>query len=72
MIVKIEFKDEEMDELQTALDGSKWKMVVWDVNQKLRKYLKWDDSLTDDQCEMVEKIKKDLHELLNDYNLNLD
>ena len=72
MKVTIEFTDEEKDELQTALDGYKWRMVVWDLDQRLRAYLKYDESLTEDQDEMVGKIKKELYELLNDYNLKLD
>lgn len=72
MKVTIEFTDEERDELQTALDGYKWRMVVWDLDQRLRAYLKYDESLTEDQDEMVGKIKKELYELLNDYNLKLD
>ena len=72
MKVTIEFKDEERDELQTALDGYKWKMVAWDLSQKLRAYIKYDESLTEDQDEIIEKIQKELNELLNDYNLKLD
>jgi hypothetical protein len=63
---------DEEDDLRTALDGYKWKLVVWDLNQKLRAYMRYDESLTEDQDEIVEKIRGDLHELLNDYNLNLD
>ena len=72
MKVTIEFKDEERDELQTALDGYKWRSLVWDLNQKLRACIKYDESLTEDQDEIVEKIQKELNELLNDYNLKLD
>jgi hypothetical protein len=27
---------EEQDEVRTALDGYKWKLAVWDIDQKLR------------------------------------
>lgn len=72
MKVTLEFNDDEKDELQTALDGYKWKLVSWDLNQKIRAYLKYDETITDEQYDMVEKIKTDLFELLNDYNLKLD
>ena len=72
MKVTIEFNDDERDDLQTALDGYKWKLLVWDLNQKLRTYLKYDTSIDGVRYEMVEEIKKDLFELLDDYNLNLD
>ena len=72
MKVTIEFNGEEREDLQTALDGYKWKLLVWDLNQKLRTYLKYDTSIDGVRYEMVEEIKKDLFELLDDYNLNLD
>ena len=72
MKVTIEFNDDEKEDLQTALDGYKWKLLVWDLNQKLRSYLKYDEKITEEQDEIVEKIKNDLYELLDDYNLNLD
>ena len=72
MKVTIEFNDDEKDDLQDALDGYKWKLLVWDLNQKLRTYMKYDETITEEQYEIVEKIKKDLFELLDDYNLNLD
>ena len=72
MKVTIEFNDDEKEDLQTALDGYKWKLLVWDLNQKLRTYMKYDETITEEQYDIVEKIKKDLFELLDDYNLNLD
>ena len=72
MKVTIEFNDDEREDLQTALDGYKWKLLVWDLNQKLRTYLKYDTSIDGVRYEMVEEIKKDLFELLDDYNLTLD
>lgn len=66
----LEFDDE--DDLKTAIDGYKWKLVCWDLNQKLRAYLKYDESISDEKYEMTEQIKEDLLGLINDYNLNLD
>ena len=71
MKVTIEFNEEENEDLRTALDGYKWKLVVWDLSQKLREYIKYTE-LSDDKYDMTEQIKKDLFELLDDYNLTLD
>ena len=70
MKATLEFDDE--DDLRTAIDGYKWKLVVWDLNQKLRAYLKYDESISDEKYDMTEQIKEDLLGLINDYNLNLD
>ena len=72
MKVTIEFNDDEKDDLQTALDGYKWKLLVWDLHDKLRTYLKYDNSIINEKYEMTEQIKRDLFELLDDYNLTLD
>lgn len=71
MKVTIEFNDEERDDLQTALDGYKWKLVAWDMSQKFREYLKYTE-LTDEEYAIVEKIKGDFFEFLDDYGLKLD
>ena len=71
MKVTIEFNNEEKDDLQTALDGYKWKLVAWDMSQKFREYLKYTE-LTDEEYTIVEKIKGDFFEFLDDYGLKLD
>ena len=71
MKVTIEFNEEENEDLQTALDGYKWKLVAWDMSQKFREYLKYTE-LTDEEYAIVEKIKGDFFEFLDDYGLKLD
>jgi hypothetical protein len=71
MKVTIEFNEEENEDLQTALDGYKWKLVSWDMSQKFREYLKYTE-LTDEEYAIVEKIKGDFFEFLDDYGLKLD
>jgi hypothetical protein len=63
--------DEEED-LRTALDGYKWKLVAWDLDQEMRRLLKYDESLTGDQYDIVDKLREKLHEIKNDYGLKLD
>ena len=63
---------EEEEDLRTALDGHKWKMVVWDLDQEMRKLLKYDETISDEKWEQVEQLREKLHEIKNDYNLNLD
>jgi len=63
---------DEEDDLRTALDGYKWKLCVWDLDQEMRRLLKYDESLTGDQYDIVDKLREKLHEIKNDYGLNLD
>jgi hypothetical protein len=63
---------EDKEEMETALNGWKWKMLVWDLDQHLRSELKYNDKLTGEAYEAVEKIRETLYELKNESGLKLD
>ena len=69
---------EESQEASTALDGWKWKMAMWDLDQKLRSTTKHAVSLsnpgqeaTSEEIDFAEKIREELRDILNTHNLNL-
>ena len=71
--VTLEFNtDEEREDMETAINGWKWKMLVWDLDQYLRGELKYNDKLTGEAYEAVEKIREVLHELKSESGLLLD
>ena len=79
MKVTIEFDgNEEQDDLRTALDGYKWKLAMWDLDQKLRSTTKYNYGIlsekdaTKTEKEIAEKLREFIREILNDYNLNQD
>lgn len=57
---------EEQEEMQTAIDGSKWKSVVWEINNYLRNKIKYEEK------EEFEPIREQLSQLISDSNLSLD
>ena len=70
---------EEALEARTALDGSKWKALVWDLDQKLRNTTKYGASVIHSESEapefeqdIAEKYREIIQELVNDYGLTLD
>jgi hypothetical protein len=63
---------EDREEMESAINGSKWKMLVWDLDQHLRSELKYNDKITGDVYGAIEKIRKHLHELKNDSGLTLE
>jgi len=70
---------EESDDARSALDGYKWKLAVWDIDQKLRettKYgvsvLKHNETASEIEVEIAEKYREIIREILGDYNLNMD
>jgi hypothetical protein len=68
--------DEEKDEARTALDGYKWKGLVWDLDQELRKITKYgylgNREATTEEVEAAEKLREELRRLLEEWNLNLE
>lgn len=63
--------DEESD-LLVAINGYKYKLALWYLEQFLRSEMKHNDNLTPEQYDYAEKIREKLYELLNDYNLQLE
>jgi hypothetical protein len=63
--------DTELLELQDAIDGSKWKSVVWSIDQELRKRIKYSDE-PETNKQVYEKLRDDIRNFIDDYQLNLD
>jgi hypothetical protein len=80
MKVTIEYDgEEEREDLQLALNGYKWKLAIWDLDQHLRETTKYarsilsnDGNSTEIEREVAEKLREFIRETLDDYNLNLD
>jgi hypothetical protein len=64
---------EEADDARTALDGYKWKLAMWDLDQSfLREQMKYNDELSEETYNAYEKVRNKITDILNDYNLNLE
>jgi hypothetical protein len=72
MKITLEFKDEDAEEALTALDGYKWKLVVWDLDQYINSKLKYNTDLTDQAYEALENCRYKIGLILENYNLKLD
>jgi hypothetical protein len=77
--MKITMEYEEADEARDALDGYKWKLAMWDLDQLLRSTTKYGTSIIDnnteassDELETADKIREKIQDILNDYGLKLD
>jgi hypothetical protein len=78
--VTIEFDTvEEATEIREALDGYKWKLAMWDLDQGLRSTTKYGTSLintknsaTTEEVEIAEKLRELIRECLSEYNLKLE
>ncbi len=76
MKVIIEYEFEEQDDARVALDGYKWKLAVWDIDQLLRGTTKHaifnNREATGVEQDMAEKLRDTIRDILNEYNLNLE
>jgi hypothetical protein len=70
---------EELHDAKVALDGMKWKAAMWDLDQKLRSttkhgisFLDSTTAATENEIEVAQKIRDEIWEILNSYNLSLE
>lgn len=71
--VTIEFDSvDEKEYIRPALDGYKWKLTVYEIDQYLRNELKYNEKLSNFEVKFAEKTREQIREILKDYSLNLD
>lgn len=78
--ITIEFDSvEEGDDARTALDGYKWKLAMWDLDQELRKTTKYgtgiinpSETASDVEMEVADKVRDMIREVLHGYNIDLE
>jgi len=67
---------EEQDDARMALDGVKWKVAMWDLDQELRSVTKYGTfngrEATGEEQNMAESLRESIREVLNRSNLNLE
>jgi len=67
---------EEAGDARTALDGSKWKAAMWDLDQLLRSTTKYGAfegrEATEFERDMADTLRDSIRDILNEYHLNLE
>ena len=62
---------EDQPEFNTAIKGSDWKHVCWEMDQYLRKRVKYDEGLTEEQLEVYEDMRGEFWRMMKESNLDL-
>lgn len=70
--VILKFKEDELDDARTALDGWKWKSAMWELDQWLRGEIKYNEKLSEERYNAYEAVRDKIREILNDDNLNIE
>ena len=64
---------DDQQEYDLANSGLAFWHVLWELDQELRANTKYvPDDMTDDDYDAYQKIRDKLHELMNNYNVNLE
>lgn len=70
----LEFDDEQ--ELRDAIDGFKWRMIAWELDQAMRSVTKHgyyeNREATEEELDITDHWRKKLRELINNDGLNLE
>jgi hypothetical protein len=68
----LRFKEDELEDARTALDGYKWKMAMWDLDQHLRGEIKYNEKLSAETDRAYQAVRDKIREILDEYNLNIE
>lgn len=67
---------EEKDDARDALDGYKWKLAVWDIDQHLRSVVKYGNyenrQATSEEMDFADKLREEIRSILDGYGINLE
>ena len=70
MKAKLEFNlPEDQAEFNEAINGGKWKQVVWEIQQFLRKEIKYNDKVTEEQYQAYRIVQDELYNKIAEYGL---
>ncbi len=62
---------EEQEEARMAIDGGKYKLVIWNLDQHLRSEMKYNDNLDEKVYDEFEQLRNKLRQLLGDHGLTM-
>ena len=74
-ILEFDFNSDNFDrtEFDDAINGGKWKMAMWDLDQELRARSKYASDKDDPNVvEAYYKLRDEIREIMNGYNLSFD
>ena len=62
---------EDQPEFNNAIKGGDWKHVCWQMDQLLRKHIKYDEDLKEDEVKMLEYVRDEFWKFMNENNLDI-
>ena len=74
----LEFGDEEINDARVAIDGHKYKHLIWELDQKLRSVHKYGSALqgngeaTEAEMDVCYRLRDVIREMLQEDNLTIE
>ncbi len=62
---------EDQPEFNNAIKGGDWKHVCWEMDQLLRKHIKYGEDLKEDEFTIFEYVRGEFNRLMIESNLDL-
>ena len=62
---------EDQPEFNNAIKGGDWKHVCWEMDQYLRKEIKYNDDNSDYKINVLQKIRDEFHQFMIENNVEL-
>jgi hypothetical protein len=63
---------EEQVEFNLAVNGSSWSHVVWKVSEELRRRIKYDPNLTEEQSDAYQEVRDMIQGFMDEQNIDWD
>jgi len=63
---------EEKDDIDMAINGYKYRLVLWDLDQHLRSETKYNDNLDDKTYEAYDNVRNKIREIMHENNITFD
>ena len=64
---------DDQDDFKKAVDGYKWALAAWDMDQYLRSQTKYaPDSMPEEVYDALQAARDKLHEIIHEYTLSFD
>jgi hypothetical protein len=61
---------EEADDFDNAINGYKFKLILWDMDQHLRNIVKYGEN--EEAVEIAEELRNKLREYFSEYNVSIE
>ena len=63
---------EEKDDIEMAINGYKYRLVLWELDQYLRSETKYNDDLDEKTWDAYDGVRNKIREIMNENTINFD